>query len=81
MALTIIMAYLILMICGRTIPVTVILILPLIEKEEVIELNPDQSRFTTDFTNKAVDFIDKNKKKSFLSVLSSSYAARSIGCV
>ena len=39
--------------------------LPLIEKEEVIELNPDQSRFTTDFTNKAVDFIDKNKKNPF----------------
>ena len=39
--------------------------LPLIEKEKVIELNPDQSRFTTDFTNRAVDFIDKNKKNPF----------------
>lgn len=39
--------------------------LPLIEKEKVIELNPDQSRFTTDFTNRAVDFIDKNKENPF----------------
>lgn len=39
--------------------------LPLIEGEKVIELNPDQSRFTTDFTTRAVDFIDKNKKKPF----------------
>ena len=39
--------------------------LPLIEKEKVIELNPNQSRFTTDFTNRAVDFIDKNKENPF----------------
>lgn len=36
-----------------------------VEKDEYIELNPDQSRFTTNFTNRAVEFIDKNKKKPF----------------
>lgn len=39
--------------------------LPLIEGDRIIELNPDQSQFTTNFTNKAVGFIDKNKKKPF----------------
>ena len=39
--------------------------LPLIEGEKIIEYDPDQSRFTTDFTNRAVSFIDKNKKKPF----------------
>lgn len=39
--------------------------LPLIEGEEVIELNPDQTQFTTNFTQRAVQFIDKHKKKPF----------------
>jgi len=39
--------------------------LPLYEGEEVVELNPDQSRFTTEFTERAVAFIDKNKKNPF----------------
>lgn len=39
--------------------------LPLIEGEKTIELNPDQSRFTTDFTNRALRFIDTNKNKPF----------------
>lgn len=39
--------------------------LPLIEGNKVIKLNPVQSQFTTDFTNRAVNFIDKNKKKPF----------------
>lgn len=39
--------------------------LPLIENDKVIELNPDQSRFTTEFTNRAVGFIRKNKNKPF----------------
>lgn len=39
--------------------------LPLIEGNETIELNPDQTRFTTDFTERAVRFIDKNKDKPF----------------
>ena len=39
--------------------------LPLIEGTETIELNPDQTTFTTNFTERAVNFIDKNKKKPF----------------
>lgn len=39
--------------------------LPLIEGEKIVELNPDQSRFTIDFTNRVIDFIDKNKKNPF----------------
>lgn len=39
--------------------------LPLIEGDRTIGLNPDQSCFTTDFTNRAVDFIHKNKKQPF----------------
>jgi arylsulfatase len=39
--------------------------LPLIEGDETIELDPDQTKFTTDFTNRALNFIDKNKKNPF----------------
>lgn len=39
--------------------------LPLIEGDETIELDPDQTRFTTDFTNRALNFIDKNKQNPF----------------
>ena len=39
--------------------------LPLLEGNQVVEVNPDQSNFTTDFTTRAVNFIDKNKKKPF----------------
>lgn len=39
--------------------------LPLIEGNKIIEYNPDQTRFTTDFTNRALGFIDKNKDKPF----------------
>lgn len=39
--------------------------LPLIEGDETVELNPDQSQFTTNFTQRAVQFIDKNKKNPF----------------
>ncbi|MEG1648539.1 MAG: sulfatase [Rikenellaceae bacterium] len=39
--------------------------LPLIEGDNIIEYNPDQTRFTTDFTHRAVEFIEKNKKKPF----------------
>ena len=39
--------------------------LPLIEGTETIELNADQTQFTTDFTDRAVEFIDKNKRKPF----------------
>lgn len=39
--------------------------LPLIQGDRTIELNPDQSRFTTNFTNRTLEFIDKNKKRPF----------------
>jgi arylsulfatase A len=39
--------------------------LPLIEGTEVVKLDPDQSAFTTQFTERAVRFIDKNKEKPF----------------
>ena len=39
--------------------------LPLIEGDEVVEEGPDQSRFTTEFTERAVSFIQKNKDKPF----------------
>jgi len=39
--------------------------LPLIEGNEVIETNPDQSRFTKEFTERAVSFIRKNKDNPF----------------
>uniref|UniRef100_UPI00131EC17F sulfatase family protein n=1 Tax=Lunatibacter salilacus TaxID=2483804 RepID=UPI00131EC17F len=39
--------------------------LPMIENETVVELNPDQRQFTTVFTKKSLDFIDRNKGNSF----------------
>jgi arylsulfatase len=39
--------------------------LPLIEGDEVVERGPDQSRFTTEFTERAVSFIEKNKDNPF----------------
>jgi arylsulfatase A-like enzyme len=39
--------------------------LPLYENEKVMALNPDQARFTTDYTEHAVRFIAKNKDKPF----------------
>jgi arylsulfatase A-like enzyme len=39
--------------------------LPLIEGEEVVATNPDQSQFTTQFTDRTVDFIRKNKDNPF----------------
>jgi len=39
--------------------------LPLIRGSKVVETNPDQSRFTTDFTQEAIGFIQKNKEKPF----------------
>ena len=39
--------------------------LPLIEGDSIIEYNPDQTRFTTDFTRRAINFIDKNKNRPF----------------
>lgn len=39
--------------------------LPLIEGEKVIQLNPDQSRLTTAYTERAVSFIERNREKPF----------------
>lgn len=39
--------------------------LPLIEGDQTIELDPDQSQFTTNFTNRALQFIEKNKDQPF----------------
>ena len=39
--------------------------LPLIDQEEVIELNPDQSQLTTKYTERTVKFIEKNEKRPF----------------
>lgn len=39
--------------------------LPLIEGVEVVEQNPDQSRFTTQFTERTIDFINRNRENPF----------------
>ncbi len=39
--------------------------LPLIENETTVETNPDQSQFTTRFTEKSLSFIEKNKASPF----------------
>ena len=39
--------------------------LPLIEGEEVIELNPDQTQLTTWYTERAVSFIEQNRDRPF----------------
>lgn len=39
--------------------------LPLIEGDEVVATNPDQSQFTTQFTERTVDFIRRNKDNPF----------------
>ncbi|HWE36793.1 MAG TPA: sulfatase [Isosphaeraceae bacterium] len=39
--------------------------LPLLDREKVVALNPDQSRLTTDYTERAVRFIAANKARPF----------------
>lgn len=39
--------------------------LPLIERNEIIQYNPDQSKLTTSYTERAVAFIAKNKHRPF----------------
>ena len=39
--------------------------LPLIDGNEVVGYNTDQSRFTTDYTERSIKFIKKNRKKPF----------------
>jgi arylsulfatase A len=40
--------------------------LPLIENDEVVELNPDESRLTGNYTNRALEFIHANRSNPFL---------------
>lgn len=39
--------------------------LPLIEGEATVETNPDQSQFTTQFTERTIDFISRNRNNPF----------------
>ncbi len=39
--------------------------LPLIEGDRAVETNPDQTQFTTRFTERTIDFIKRNKDKPF----------------
>ncbi len=39
--------------------------LPLMENEKIIEYNPDQTQLTTWYTERAVNFIEKNKTRPF----------------
>jgi len=39
--------------------------LPLIEGEKIVELNPDQSKLTTQYTERAVKFIEQNRSRPF----------------
>ncbi len=39
--------------------------LPLFEGDNVVETNPDQSQFTTQFTERTIDFIRRNKDNPF----------------
>ncbi|MCD7938214.1 MAG: sulfatase [Tannerellaceae bacterium] len=39
--------------------------LPLIEGDETVALDPDQTQFTTAFTERTLEFIDKNKENPF----------------
>lgn len=46
--------------------------LPTIDGNEIVGYNTDQTRFTTDYTDRAVRFIKKNKKQPFLLYLAHS---------
>jgi arylsulfatase A-like enzyme len=39
--------------------------LPLFDGDQVIETNPDQTRFTTEFTERTIDFIKRHKSQPF----------------
>jgi len=47
--------------------------LPLMEDTEIIELEPDQSQLTRRYTDKALEFIDKNKNKPFFLYLAQTF--------
>ena len=46
--------------------------LPTIEGNDIVGYNTDQSKFTTDYTTRTVEFIKKNKKKPFFIYLAHS---------
>ena len=46
--------------------------LPTIEGNDVVGYNTDQSQFTTDYTNKSIEFIKRNKEKPFFLYLAHS---------
>lgn len=46
--------------------------LPLIDGEKVVELMPDQTKLTTAYTERAVNFIEKNKEQPFFVYLAHS---------
>ncbi len=46
--------------------------LPLVEGDEVIELNPDQTKLTTEYTRRAVDFIERHRDEPFFVYLAHS---------
>lgn len=46
--------------------------LPTIEGNKVVGYNTDQSQFTTDYTNKSIDFIKRNQNKPFFLYLAHS---------
>ena len=46
--------------------------LPLIEDDEVIALNPDQSKLTHDYTGRALEFIEDNRERPFFLYLAHS---------
>lgn len=39
--------------------------LPLIENEQTVELDPDQAQFTRRFTDRAIQFIERNRERPF----------------
>ncbi len=39
--------------------------LPLYDGEQIVELDPDQAQFTSRFTQRAVEFIERNRDRSF----------------
>jgi arylsulfatase A-like enzyme len=46
--------------------------LPLVEGEKIVEYNPDQTKLTTQYTERAVSFIERNKDKPFFLYLAHS---------
>ena len=46
--------------------------LPLIENEQIIETNPDQSQLTTRYTERAVEFIERRREQPFFLYLAHS---------